>query len=86
MSEYTGIFKAKYTTLQGRAWVRSLDPEDLRVFIEMGFKAWDYGRKGGLAHSREHLRSIGRIDGIVSSSKRLWNRLMIEEMEKEGLL
>ena len=39
MSEYTGIFKAKYGILQGKAWIRSLDPEDLRVFIEMGFKA-----------------------------------------------
>ena len=40
---------------------------------------------GGQAHSREHLRSIGRIGGIVSSSKRLWNRLMQEEMENLGL-
>jgi len=85
MKKYTGIFKARYT-LKGRAWIRDLSPEDLQVFINIGMQAWDYGRLGGLSHSREHLRRIGRIGGIVTSSKRFWNRLLLEEMEREGIL
>lgn len=84
MSEYTGIFKARYT-LKGRGWIKALQPEDLQFFINMGMQAWDYGRMGGQAHSREHLQSIGRIGGIVSASKRLWNRLMLDEMDKIGI-
>lgn len=85
MREYTGIFKSRYT-LKGKGWIKALQPDDLQVFVRMGMQAWDYGRMGGKSHSREHLRSIGRIGGIVTSSKRYWQRLMIEEMEKEGLL
>lgn len=86
---YPNLFRNKYPSLRGKAWVKALEPEDLQVFIDIGLQACEHGRLGGLAISkrgREYMSKIGRIGAIVTNSKRLWNRLMIEEMYKEGLL
>jgi hypothetical protein len=32
---------------QGRDWVRRLDPENKRVFIDIGLQAGDHGKMGG---------------------------------------
>jgi len=85
---YPNLF-AKYQPLKGKAWIKALPRDELQVFIDIGLQACEHGRLGGLAiakRGREHMSKIGRIGAIVTNSKRLWNRLMIEEMEKEGLL
>lgn len=48
---YPHLFKNKYPTLRGRDWVRRLPDEDLQVFIDLGMRAWDYGRVGGRARA-----------------------------------
>lgn len=45
---YPNLFKSRYTTLKGKDWIKTIEPEDKRVFVEIGFKHSDYGRKGGL--------------------------------------
>jgi hypothetical protein len=44
MSEYTGIFKARYQTKGRVDWVKLLTEEDKAVFIRMGL--------GGIARAR----------------------------------
>lgn len=80
-----GLFKNKYPTLSGFDWVRTIEPEDLRVFVDIGLRANDHGRLGGqaLAKDRQHMGRIGRIGAIVTNSKKLWNRLLREEVLKE---
>ena len=85
---YPDLF-AKYKPLHGRAWIKALPREDLDVFISIGMEENQHGRLGGLAiakRGRDYMSRIGRIGAIAANSKRLWNRLMIEEMYKEGLL
>jgi hypothetical protein len=48
--DLTGIFKNKYQ-INGKDWVRRLEPEDLQVFIDIGLKATDFGRLGGIANA-----------------------------------
>ena len=43
---YPNLFKSRYT-LKGRDWIKKIDPEDLKAFVQIGFKHSDYGRKGG---------------------------------------
>lgn len=50
MSEYSGIFRKKYR-LQGKDWIRSIEPEDRAVLVQIGMAAMDYGRAGGKARA-----------------------------------
>ena len=48
---YRDLFKSRYPSLRGRDWIRTIDPDDLRAFVEIGMKHNDYGRVGGKARS-----------------------------------
>lgn len=52
MTNLKGIFKARYPQLSGVDWVRRIEPEDRKAFIEIGMQAWDYGRMGGKARAK----------------------------------
>ena len=57
-----GIFKAKYgDELQGRDWVRKIDPDDLRVLVDAGLQAHRYGKMGGKARARTARRVNGKF-------------------------
>ena len=49
---YKGIFKNRYPSLQGKDWLKRIDPEDQKAFYHIGFTASDYGKKGGKARSQ----------------------------------
>lgn len=46
-TDLKGVFKSRYPQLSGADWIRRLEPEDLKAFIQIGMQAWDYGRMGG---------------------------------------
>lgn len=48
---YPNLFKSRYPFLKGRDWILTIDPDDLRAFVEIGMKHHDFGRKGGKARS-----------------------------------
>lgn len=85
---YPGLF-AQYEK-RGRGWIKAISPEDLQVFIRIGFECSNYGRDGGkaLANQRgnDYMRHIGRIGAISANSKRAWIKAMQDEMERLGLL
>lgn len=86
---FPGLFQSRYPCLNGRDWLRRIDTEDLQVFVDIGARAHNHGRDGGLAilnkKGREYLQHIGRIGAISANSKKLWNRLMQDEIEKLGI-
>ena len=63
MGNYQGVFKAKYgEQLEGRDWVRKIEPEDRQVFIEIGLSEMQYGHLGGVARAQTAARdSRGRF-------------------------
>lgn len=81
---YPDLFQA-YRPLKGRDWLKNIPPEDLQVFVNIGFRESEYGRKGGralyLKHGREHMRSIGRVGACVSNLKRWIAKRIQEESE-----
>lgn len=86
---YPDLFSS-HKPLRGRTWLRELkrrDPEAVSVFVDIGLQEAGHGQKGGrglyIKRGREHMQSIGRIGAIVTNSKKLWDRLMREEMERE---
>lgn len=87
---YPNLFKSKYPRLQGKDWINWVDKEDMQVFVSIGMEANLHGQLGGQStytkHGRDHMAQIGRIGAIITNSKKLWNRLLEEEMYKEGLL
>lgn len=86
----TGVFKARYPVLKGKDWVRTIDPEDRRVFVSIGAEAHLHGVIGGQAlaqrRGREYMSKIGRIGAIVTNSWKQWNKALIEEMWREGIM
>jgi hypothetical protein len=81
------LFKARYPILRGKDWVRRIEPEDLRVFVDIGLKANDHGKQGGRAlvekHGKEHMRKIARIGAIAANSIKAWNKAVREANEQE---
>lgn len=49
---HPGLFKSRYTALQGRDWLRRVDPDDLQAFIAIGMEYHDHGRTGGKARAQ----------------------------------
>lgn len=49
--QYHNLFRSKYDLTGRRDWVRLLEPDDLRVFIQIGLQAGEYGKRGGLARA-----------------------------------
>jgi hypothetical protein len=79
---YPGIFKSRYS-LQGKDWLRQVDPDDLRVFVDIGLQAAEHGRKGGRAlvaqRGKEHMSKIGRIGAIASNIRQAWVKAAKQE-------
>jgi hypothetical protein len=46
---YPDLFKKHFPSLRGKDWLRSLPPEDRKVFGWMGCEANQHGRLGGKA-------------------------------------
>lgn len=76
--KYPDLFKSRYPKLQGRDWVKHIDPEDRRVFVELGLSETNFGKSGGQVtvkkHGRKHMKHIGRIGAIVTNIRREWNQ------------
>lgn len=66
-ADYSGIFTAKYGELHGKDWIRHVEPEDRAVLVDIGLKATDYGKKGGIARAetakRDSRGRFARADG-----------------------
>jgi len=82
---YPNLFKDKYAPLKGKAWIKALPDEELKVFIDIGMQANDHGRMGGcaLAEDREHMAKIGQRGAIMTNILRQWRKAVKEETEKE---
>jgi hypothetical protein len=83
---YPGLF-SRHQPLKGKGWIKSLPSEDRRVFVEIGLQESGHGQKGGRAiymqKGKEYMSKLGRIGAIVTNSKKLWNKLMREELNRE---
>ena len=85
---YTGLFQ-HYQPLKGKgkAWIRTISAEDRAVFVSIGLEEGGHGQKGGRAvytkRGSDHMKQIGRIGAIAANSKKLWNRLMQEELTRD---
>lgn len=87
---YPNLFKARYPVLKGKDWVRTIAPEDRKVFVSIGMEANLHGVIGGRKlvqiRGREYMSKIGRIGAIVANSKRAWKKAVIEESYEIGIL
>lgn len=80
MTEYTGAFKRNYGPLQGYDWVRKLDAEARRIFVEMGNRFNEHGHRGGVARAQTADRDErGRF--IRSDADRLVSMLGLDPGE-----
>ena len=81
---YPNLFKSRYTNLQGRNWLTTIEPEDKKAFIEIGLQATDYGAKGGQTtvkkYGRKHMKRIGRIGAIATNIRKEWNKAFEAEI------
>ena len=84
--KYPNLFKARYQ-LSGSDWIRTVSPEDRRVFVEIGLQEGDHGQKGGRAlymqRGREYLSEIGRRGAVMTNIRKWWDRMVKEETERE---
>ena len=48
---YPDLFKSRYI-LKGKDWIRTIEPDDRKVFVELGMKHSEYGRLGGKARAK----------------------------------
>ena len=84
--KYPNLFKSKYQ-LSGSDWIRTVEPEDRRVFVEIGLQEGNHGQKGGRAlymqRGREHLSEIGRRGAVMTNIRKWWGRMVKEETERE---
>lgn len=48
---YPNLFKSRYPSLRGKDWVKTIDPDDLKAFIQIGMKFNQYGVLGGRARA-----------------------------------
>ena len=80
---YKNLFKNRYPELKGRDWIRSIDPDDLQVFVHIGLEAADHGKLGGKATARkygkQYMREIARRGALVTNLRRWWKRMVEDE-------
>lgn len=78
MKIYKGLFKSRYPDLKGRDWVRRIEPDDLRVFVDIGNQANDHGKLGGVAlvekRGREHMKKNARLGAIATNILKQWRK------------
>ena len=46
-----GVFKSRYPKLKGKAWVKTIEPDDLKAFVQIGQRHHQYGVLGGMARA-----------------------------------
>jgi hypothetical protein len=67
---FPGLF-SKYQPLRGRGWIKTLPPEEVQVFVDIGLKACDHGKLGGLGlvqkRGKEWMSKIGRAGAIKAN-------------------
>jgi hypothetical protein len=67
---FPGLF-SRYQPLRGKGWIKSLPPEEVRVFVDIGLKACDHGKQGGKALvdklGKAHMKKIGRAGAIKAN-------------------
>ena len=49
---YPNLFKQKYGKLSGRSWIKSIEPDDVRVFVRIGMEHHNYGKMGGCKRAK----------------------------------
>lgn len=80
--KYPGLFRSRYPVLRGKDWIKALEPDDLKAFVEIGLQETDHGRKGGLAlvrkYGREHMQKIARVGAIATNGLKEWRRKVQE--------
>ena len=60
--QYPALFKRRYPRLKGKDWIRRIDPDDRRAFVQIGLLATENGHKGGKARAASATRDEkGRI-------------------------
>ena len=53
---HPGLFKNRYPALRGRDWIRHVEADDCRAFVQIGLEYADHGRKGGRARAQNAQR------------------------------
>lgn len=85
---YPDLFKSRYPSLQGKAWLQDIHPDDRKAFSDLGLQQADHGRLGGTSlvkkYGREHMRKIARIGAIMSNIRQEWQRKVWEETWKQN--
>lgn len=80
---YPDLFKSRYPVLRGRDWIRTIEPDDQKVFISIGLEEMQHGKLGGQAivkkKGKKYMSSIGRIGAIAANSIRVWKKAVEEE-------
>lgn len=80
--KYPDLFKSRYPDLKGKAWIKAIDPEDRKVFVDIGLQEMDHGRKGGLAlvkkHGRKHMKKNAKIGAVATNILREWRKQVQE--------
>jgi hypothetical protein len=75
---YPNLFRSRYTSLQGKDWIRRVSNEDRRAFARIGLEASDYGRSGGNAvvkkHGKKHMKQIARRGAIMTNIRKWWSQ------------
>ena len=85
---YSGLFKARYSSLHGKDWIRNISTEDLQVFIDIGLSASDHGRLGGKSlvkkRGKKYMKEIARRGALVTNMKKYFARAILDEQERLG--
>jgi hypothetical protein len=84
---YQGLFSSYDLSGKGREWIKSIDPEDRAVFVQIGLEENGHGQMGGRAiymqKGREYMSKIGRIGAIKTNSIKAWKCALQEELNRE---
>jgi hypothetical protein len=84
---YPGLFQGYELKGRGKGWIKTVQPEDRAVFVNIGLQESGHGQLGGRAvytkRGRDYMASIGRIGAIKTNSIKAWNKALREELERE---
>ena len=47
---FPDLFKSRYV-LQGKDWIRRVEPDDRKAFVQIGMRFHNYGKMGGKARA-----------------------------------
>lgn len=85
-SGLTGYFKARYSPLVGKDWLRKLPDYEIAAFARVGFCCSGYGRSGGIARAASAKRDRrGRFVMIPKMSVyQWWAKSWLDSREMAG--